>query len=449
MEEQLFEHSEFNFESNLIRKDQKNIYNRLRSIKDDAEFVMETAQLLPELALVANERCGSWYIDQTKKKAYSAYFKSTDGHMGIWEFNIRRNNLHLLPILAHHQGGIIVDSTRKGKKLPDALSKTVPIWCCTLNRAVYRYLDEKPVEWDLEFHSPPSAVSRSEHAQIEAKMDSFVEKLLASGVDMGKVAHQLKRPLRPLWMMPPFGPPDVKGAPFWPVVCVSASEAIETEQRSGYLYVQGSGDDQEAWSMGLVPSLFWQHQKEILEVSSAQECESKVQTLVARSKTQVNDGVTYAFIQPTHLAVADGLPKNGEFDTIIDCSMQSKETNHPNYLHLPIPEGKKGQNTLASSIPKAIDFVRVPLIENKRILIFCDTGKDHSIGILLAILVKYFSTKGELTLESATRVDKKIIQHQLVRILANWEKASPSRTTLKKVNTYFMSHSALHHDSDS
>jgi tRNA A64-2'-O-ribosylphosphate transferase len=184
-----------------------------------------------------------------KKHAYSAYFKSTDGHMGIWDFNIRRNNLHLLPIIANHQGCIIVDSTRKGKRLPDALSKTVPIWCCTLNRAVYRYFDEKPADWDLEFHSPPSAVSRSEHAQIEAKIDSFVEKLFESGVDISKVAHQLKRPLRPLWMMPPFGPPDVKDAPFWPVVCLSASEAIETEQRSGYLYVQGSGDDQEAWSM--------------------------------------------------------------------------------------------------------------------------------------------------------------------------------------------------------
>jgi tRNA A64-2'-O-ribosylphosphate transferase len=176
-----------------------------------------------------------------------------------------------------------------------------------------------------------------------------------------------------------------------------------------------------------VPSLFWQHEKEILNVASAQECESKVQALVARSKIQVNDdGVTFAFIQPTNLAVANGLPKNGLFDTIIDCSMQG-QVNRSHYLHLPIPEGKKGQNILTSSIPKAIQFVRVPLIENKRILIFCDTGKkklqsmllgksllyntkisffpgkDNSIGILLAILVKYFNTKGELTLESSTR----------------------------------------------
>lgn len=132
-----------------------------------------------------------------------------------------------------------------------------------------------------------------------------------------------------------------------------------------------------------MPGLFWQHEKEILEVASAQECESKVQALVARSKTQVNDddGATFAFIQPTNLAVANGLPKNGLFDTIIDCSMQGSQVNHPHYLHLPIPEGKKGQNVLASSIPKAIQFVRVPLIENKRILIFCDTGKKKKFTI--------------------------------------------------------------------
>lgn len=35
-------------------------------------------------------------------------------------------------------GCIIVDSTRKGKKFPDSMSKTIPIWTCVLNRAVAR-----------------------------------------------------------------------------------------------------------------------------------------------------------------------------------------------------------------------------------------------------------------------------------------------------------------------
>lgn len=37
-------------------------------------------------------------------------------------------------------GCIIVDSTRKGKRFPDSMSKTIPIWTCVLNRAVFNYL---------------------------------------------------------------------------------------------------------------------------------------------------------------------------------------------------------------------------------------------------------------------------------------------------------------------
>lgn len=36
-------------------------------------------------------------------------------------------------------GCFIVDSTRKGKRFPDSMSKTIPIWTCILNRAIQRY----------------------------------------------------------------------------------------------------------------------------------------------------------------------------------------------------------------------------------------------------------------------------------------------------------------------
>lgn len=48
--------------------------------------------------------------------------------------------------------------------------------------------------------------------------------------------------------------------PFSPLVCLSASEA-QTDSSlslSGHeSYIQGAGDDEEAWAMGLVPKLFW------------------------------------------------------------------------------------------------------------------------------------------------------------------------------------------------
>ena len=69
---------------------------------------------------------------------------------------------------------IIVDSTRSGKRLPDALSKTVPIWCAVINRAIAirGKHPERLTEfqaWDTSLHTPPGAVSAQEHVQIETR----------------------------------------------------------------------------------------------------------------------------------------------------------------------------------------------------------------------------------------------------------------------------------------
>lgn len=81
------------------------ITNRLLSIQQDADFVEDVADALGgvQRPLVANERCGSWYIRPGRKVA-SAYFKSTDGHTGQWRFSTRRLNLHLLPVIEKGDG---------------------------------------------------------------------------------------------------------------------------------------------------------------------------------------------------------------------------------------------------------------------------------------------------------------------------------------------------------
>ena len=104
-----------------LKRSNLSITNRLRSIQKDADFVEEVAVALAGGAgtgdrngdedgtrkqrrpLVANERCGSWYIRPGLKRA-SAYFKSTDGHTGQWKFSTRRLNLHLLPIIEKCDG---------------------------------------------------------------------------------------------------------------------------------------------------------------------------------------------------------------------------------------------------------------------------------------------------------------------------------------------------------
>ena len=109
------EQANHNFSKTLagLKRSTLSIGNRLQSIRRDAEFAQNVADAYRR-PLIANERCGSWYIDP-EKKAGSAYFKSTDGHTSVWKFSSRRLNLHLLEIIGKHDGCIIVDSTRRGK----------------------------------------------------------------------------------------------------------------------------------------------------------------------------------------------------------------------------------------------------------------------------------------------------------------------------------------------
>lgn len=54
--------------------------------------------------------------------------------------------------------------------MPDALSKTIPIWCAVLNRVLFP--DAKVTN---SLCTPPQSVSASEHAQIEQKLQQFVD----------------------------------------------------------------------------------------------------------------------------------------------------------------------------------------------------------------------------------------------------------------------------------
>ncbi|KAG9072794.1 hypothetical protein KI688_000572 [Linnemannia hyalina] len=334
-----------------MRRDAKSLLNRLRSIQADAAFVSEISDLFPQFPVIANERCGTWYVHPSKIHKPGVYFKSTDGHTGIWDFNLRRYNPHLITTIIKHGGCIIVDSTRKGKRVPDALSKTIPIWCGTINNAVRKCAlqnqaahensgeavagghilekeqdglstwktaaeeitttkDESGAEaseaaallipalngdsWDTRYHSLPSLISRSEHVQIADKIEGFAEKLMRF-TDMTPLTTKLLKPIRPIWLTPQsfllrHDLPDYSQCSFLPVICLSASRVVQDgmEERDGYLYVQGSGDDEEMWSKGLKPELFWENEDYLLEegISSA-ECELRAGEVVKEAKQKL------------------------------------------------------------------------------------------------------------------------------------------------------------------
>ncbi|KAJ1992075.1 tRNA A64-2'-O-ribosylphosphate transferase [Coemansia spiralis] len=448
-----------------LRKETLSIYNRLRSIDDDAEFVKYASQnLFPQYPVLANERCGLWYVDPKIAYAQTVYFKSTDGHCGNWKFSLRRANTHLFDIFQCYKGCVIVDSTRSGKSMPDSFARTIPIWCAIWNIALARVKSRNndQLVWDGAVHMPHKIVSDSERSQVSELLSSFADVLMRSDIDVAGLADKINKPLRPIWVTRDHRlafPPDFTDAEFIPIVCVSASSTKHHAYGSDadFVYVQGAADDHEKWAKELTPRLFWKHKARLLcEGSTNNSCESAVceiaevekrkqKTGVAAVDAQTNIGEEYSaagnarfnFIAGTCIAVGDrvsGRPPEcwKQFDAIINCGAPEYEQNSKDqalksrYIYLPIPEGKRGQVELGKRIPWALDFVH-PFIKggnNKKVLVHCSQGMDRSVGIALAILAKFYDGDRNYNKNTESDISKESIQNRLLWITTSRQKAS-------------------------
>lgn len=56
--------------------------------------------------------------------------------------------------------------------MPDALSKTIPIWCAVMNRLVFPEITDCQT-----LQTPADVVGASEHTQIEAKLEGFATEI--------------------------------------------------------------------------------------------------------------------------------------------------------------------------------------------------------------------------------------------------------------------------------
>jgi tRNA A64-2'-O-ribosylphosphate transferase len=321
------------------RAEATSILNHLRSIADDAMFVDGVMDACPPAVPVfANLRCGPWYLRprptsggagaqasgevgapalcqaaaaaETPTASFcrptgTCYFKSTDGHAGNWAFSWTRPNLHVAVQAACAGGAVVVDTTRGGKRFPDALTKTVPIWCAVLNTVVFGNKGGEdgcgagPVRL-------PGWLPASERDQISALVPRFAaglpEDVRAS--IRSALAGMLTGPLVPVWVCQPAASDGgarastvagtaggvgnslpwsagFKGAALpvgaVPILCLSASRFVEARgdapsAHEGWRYIQGAADDAEGWSRGLTAHAFWQHAAALLACKSEEAC---------------------------------------------------------------------------------------------------------------------------------------------------------------------------------
>ncbi|TLS27882.1 hypothetical protein PpBr36_01597 [Pyricularia pennisetigena] len=466
-----------------LKRSNLSIENRLRSIRDDADFVASVHAAYAtgpntRRPLVANERCGSWYVPP-ESKGGSAYFKSTDGHQGQWNFSTRRLNLHLLPLISEHDGCIIVDSTRRGKRIPDALSKTIPIWCCVLNRVLFP--DLAPHAHDV--FVPPYAVSDSERAQMLARIPEHVASLKRLDLDLESLRSQVRKPLRPMWVIQPETGATTAGLPgfdddednggqaapaatifedFHPVICCTSSRRVVGTEMSESGYIQGAGDDTENWAHGLTASVFWAHADRLLSTPEANLADL-IRSLVSESAAagSAQGGGTVAVRDLTGFLAVAALPlprttteqKSGASPVVVQLPpvVTKPETWHksPTLLEVGIGKGKLASRNLRQALPAICSFVRDAALKQQeqqeqqeqagegiKVLIACETGKDVSVGVALALACHCFDEDGNVLPADRAQVDRRpvtkdSIRVRLGRIMTAMPEANPSRATLQ------------------
>ncbi|GJJ08429.1 hypothetical protein Clacol_002645 [Clathrus columnatus] len=433
----------------LIRKESNNTFNRLHSISEDANFVTEVGRSYPDYKVFPNLRCGAWYVDPVVAERQPVYFKSTDGHFGQWAFNLRRSNLHLLQSIVDFGGVIIVDSTRQGKRLPDALSKTIPIWCAVINLATLKLshnsrLNETSTEWGL-YTPPGSAFGALDPAPLG------MSPLIFLVVDSEFTLPSLSKPLRPIWITPDTEAlPCLSSTDFHPVICLSASRLLSegSERRvAGYTYVQGSGDDHESWSLGLTPQVYWEH-KERLLACPPEELIDLIYSLVNLDRDASPHRMLFPVKAVNSRIVVGTIPSsyplnmNETNHILITCLSNLESFDSEKILSLKLLPSKKGQiQFLNELLPRALVYLKNCLNTGENVVILCRDGKDLSIGIALTALTLYFDKDGNFIRQGQANEEptKQIVQRRLQWILADDPYANPSRNTLKRVNEYLMS----------
>lgn len=424
-----------------IKRCTLSISNRIRSIHEDATFVQQVARSL-SLPVLANERAGSWYCP-TELKHGSVVFKSTDGHFGNWSFSLRRLNLTLLELLGRHGGAIVVDSTRQGKHLPDAFTKTIPIWVAVFNRLLF---PDAPATHAYSF--VPELTSQSEVAQVEERLPRFLDALRTLDLDVAQLRASVRQPIACEWISrslhrrSDLNPQRASGRNVVYLCMASRYQRAGTE--ASYTgYVQGAGDDHETWAKNLTPTALWANFDRVLDASDAELAD-----FIEAMTSPVESAAVPLFHSAPVVAsgklnvgkLAKEYPSLSHAEHLIICSSAMDESllqDLSKVTHLRCGAGKVGSRDLRKQLPKLVD-----VFESKRpskIYIACSSGNDLSVGVALALDCLYFDSKGNvLAADRKADIDKTLLRQRLNAITSIYPSIHLSSTTLKTISAFLM-----------
>jgi len=289
---------------------------------------------------------------------------------------------------------ILVDSTRRGKRMPDALSKTVPIWCAVINRCV-----SKGEEWN-ETYFPEESVSAQEMSSIETLIPSFVTSFRNCGVDIPSISALLDKPLRPVFITPESNLNITTSKDYYPVILLTASSLVSCGHNriDGFVYIQGAADDEESWAHGLTSLLFWDSYEKMLDCRDEGELISTIEEIVAISMPlETMEDLSQIGSTRITLGVGSMVPTH---PTIICGSEGDSMREDENVLYLCIPRKSKPWNMVQTIFPSIISFaIKHGIFNNSPISILATNASrpvlDVSIATTLVLLCSFCDDKGK------------------------------------------------------
>jgi len=563
-----------------IHRDAQNLKARVYSTleqhhHDDDDASSHTyIRRIKSFPWLPNKNCGSWYLPPDDiTTSIEVYFKSSDGHItSDYAFSLKRLNLPLIELLHQVNSCFLVDSSVR-KILPDSFSRTIPVWCCVMNRIVQRYREEELLlcdennthgydaadraQWDTSLYTPASIVSPEEYVEILALIDSRVELLYSSKaiVNPSWLVRTLNKPLRPMWIAEgqvqrytnSLHLSSFDDGNYLTIICCNPSYYSEgsssknhihwvnhsnsnDETRFGYYYTPGAADDDSEWGRNLSPILFWSNYEQLLAPNLAEDdTDAMIDAILQRTRdnhlTCVLPNVTEYADKIGNIDLWIGSYEAGKppdcwlnFDAVLnvtqtdytdiyDSITQQREKHKREcfYLQLPVAQGKKDKTELERWMPIGLVFLIHHLQQKRRVLVYGNKGRDRAVAVVLALVVficpptyplklkedihafnldslarrggsgdnilyfhsdlrldvvnallkengrdsflQWMHTRKELqALPQETFADKESLRIFLQLVTQYRENAEPTRSTMQKLNRFFMSSSMYRHN---
>ena len=434
--------SRFGKLESLASKETRKLYPRLKSIYLDSFFVQRVRDRFPEFKAYANLRNGKWYF-RTPADG-ECRFRSSDGHSRSWSFHASRANIPFLKELINLKGALLVDSTRSGKRYPDSFTRTIPLWCTIINRAI----GFPNAQIQLPPWSFPSEKLIINTEKIEEWVGQVKKLLENENLDF------FKSPLKPLWIandqlewgVQSFELDELVKSVHSelnsiPIVCVSASAQVSPEkhrERYSWPYIPGAADDEENWANGLTANIFWANSLKILE--NSETCELVVEDVILNVNRSWMDPGSDKILNTFHVApmlkliwnVKDSVDLNNA-RTLDLRWLHGKDKawarkNSKAWQNRALPDGLSQFYQLRSFLPQS------QCIED---FIICSQDVEVALTMAIAITAVFYDERLKLVESINSNIEKKDLKQREAFVTNQFHGVSIERRLMKELTEYF------------